>query len=65
LFIPAQAGAIMPQVVSLPAPPAAQTVSNVSTSVSPTFNVAESIFDDPVATRKLQNLIMETVAGVI
>jgi hypothetical protein len=58
LFIPAQAGQILPQVVTLPAPPVAQAVSNVSTTVSPSFNVSESLFADPVAVRRLQNLVM-------
>jgi hypothetical protein len=65
LFVPAQAGAVLANTVTLPAPAAAQTVSNVSTSLSNSFNVSESLFSDPVATRKLQNLIMEVVAGVI
>lgn len=65
LFIPAMSGRIMPQVVSLPAPPAAQTVSNVSTTVSPSFNVAESLFNDPIAVRKLQNIVMSVLVEAL
>lgn len=65
LFIPAASGRIMPQVVSLPAPPAAQSISNVSTTVSPSFNVSDSLFDDPVAVRKLQNLIMGVIVEAL
>jgi len=49
----------------LPAPPAAQNVNNVSTTVSPNFNVSESLFSDPVAVRKLQNIVLETMTGVL
>jgi hypothetical protein len=59
LFIPAMSGNVLPnQAIGLPAAPGAANVSNVSTTVSPTFNVAESLFNDPVAVRKLQNLML-------
>jgi hypothetical protein len=59
LFIPAMSGTVLPnQAINLPAGPGAANVSNVSTTVSPTFNVAESLFNDPIAVRKLQNLML-------
>jgi hypothetical protein len=59
LFIPAMSGNVLPnQAIGLPAAPGAANVSNVSTTVAPTFNVAESLFNDPVAVRKLQNLML-------
>jgi hypothetical protein len=52
-------GNVLPnQAIGLPAAPGAANVSNVSTTVAPTFNVAESLFNDPVAVRKLQNLML-------
>ena len=61
LFVPSQSGQIVPTIAS----PIAQTVSNVSTTLSPTFNVAEDIFNNPVAMRQLQNIILGVLVEAI
>ena len=67
LFVPAQAGNIIPN-STLFAPPvqsaAIQQLSQSNTTNSPTFNLAESMFNDPVARQNLSNFILETMGGI-
>lgn len=67
LFVPAQAGNIIPN-STLFSPPvqsaAIQQLSQSNTTNSPTFNLAESMFNDPVARQNLRNFILETMGGI-
>ncbi len=58
LFVPDRRGYVVPNAALGPAVSNISTVFNNQRSIAPTFNVAESLFSDPVAVRKLQNLIL-------
>ena len=67
LFVPAQAGNIIPNNV-LFSPPvqsaAIQQMSQSNTTNSPTFNLNDTMFNDPVARQNLRNFVLETMGGV-
>jgi hypothetical protein len=65
IFVPDQAGTIIPNnaIFSPPAQPAPLGgVNNTSVTNSPTFNLAESMFQDPIARRNLTNFVLGVLA---
>lgn len=65
IFVPDSAGTIIPNnaIFSPPAQPSPLTqMSSSVTNNSPTFNLAESMFQDPIARRNLTNFVLGVLA---
>jgi hypothetical protein len=62
LFVPDRSGMVVPNAALGPGMASVSNTYNNQRNVAPTFNVAESLFNDPIAVRKLQNIILSVLA---
>lgn len=67
VFVPDQAGTIIPNVQLFRPPvqsPTVQQITQQATTNAPVFNLAESMFRDPVARQQLRNFVLEVLGEV-